>query len=158
MYNEASGYGIYPFNGVGEEKNGQTNGYLYISVRNSEVGWNLGMGRDPYVYWNDNRVAWPGKKMEWVRDEDSGDNKVYRIKIPDGLKNTGFVVNNGSSDGSNQTEDGSYDLLKWGCATVKGGNTGAKHTLEGWPTAPSDAGISGNTEKLNVVRLDECVD
>lgn len=152
MWKENSGYGIYPFNGVGEEKNGQTNGYLYISVRNSEVGWNLGMGRDPYVYWNDNRVAWPGKKMEWVRDEDSGDNKVYRIKIPDGLKNTGFVVNNGSSDGSNQTEDGSYDLLKWGCATVKGGNTGAKHTLEGWPTAESGAGISEytyNTEKLN---------
>ncbi len=152
MWKENSGYGIYPFNKVGEEKSGQTNGYLYISVRNSEVHWDLGMNKDPYVYWNDNRVLWPGTKMEWVRDEDGGDNKVYKIKIPDGLKNTGFVVNNGNGGGSNQTVDGSYDLLKWGCATVKGSGQGEKHNLEGWPTAESGAGINEytyNTEKLD---------
>lgn len=160
MYGDSSGYGIFPFNEPGTDYSGVKNGYLYVSVRNT-VEWNLGVGRDPYVYWNDNRVQWPGTVMEWVRDEDDGDNKVYKVKIPDGLASgTGFVISNGDGGNANQTVDGSYDLLKKGGVFVDTSFENGKHKIGDWGSYPADAGIveyTTGTEKLDYgfgIRMD----
>ena len=94
--------------------------------------------------------------MELVRDE--GKTIRYsRIKIPNGVKNTGFVLNNGNGNNWNQTVNGSYDDMKFGAVYVdkdqiSGGDDNDKHKINRWGDAPSDAGISEytyNTEKLN---------
>ena len=152
MYNEASGYGIYPFNGVGQEKDGKTYRYLYASVDHGYPSLSEWTNLKCY-FMGASGQSWPGTQMEFVRDE--GNNKVFKVQIPNGA--TGFVLNNGNGNNWNQTVNGSYDDMKFGAVYVdkdqiSGGDDNDKHKINRWGDAPSDAGISEytyNTEKLN---------
>ncbi|MBR0336910.1 MAG: hypothetical protein IIX22_00655, partial [Ruminococcus sp.] len=148
MYNEASGYGIYPFNEVSEEKNG----YLYASVDHGYPSLSEWTNLKCY-FMGATGQSWPGTQMEFVRNE--GNNKVFKVQIPNGA--TGFVLNNGNGNNWNQTVNGSYDDMKFGAVYVdkdqiSGGDDNDKHKINRWGDAPSDAGISEytyNTEKLD---------
>ena len=152
MWNEDSGYGIYPFNGVGEEKDGKTYRMLYASADSGYPSLNEWTNLKCY-FMGVSGQSWPGTQMTWVRDE--GNNKVFMIQIPEGA--TGFVLNNGKDGKWNQTVNGSYDDLKHGAVYVKtdqisDGDDKDKHEIARWPQAPDDAGIQEykyNTEKLN---------
>ena len=152
MYNEASGYGIYPFNGVGQEKDGKTYRYLYASVDHGYPSLSEWTNLKCY-FMGASGQSWPGTQMEFVRDE--GNNKVFKVQIPNGA--TGFVLNNGNGNNWNQTVNGSYDDMKFGAVYVdkdqiSGGDDNDKHKINRWGDAPSDAGISEytyNTEKLD---------
>lgn len=152
MYNEASGYGIYPFNGVGQEKDGKTYRYLYASVDHGYPSLSEWTNLKCY-FMGASGQSWPGTQMKFVRDE--GNNKVFKVQIPNGA--TGFVLNNGNGNNWNQTVNGSYDDMKFGAVYVdkdqiSGGDDNDKHKINRWGDAPSDAGISEytyNTEKLN---------
>ena len=152
MYNEASGYGIYPFNGVGQEKDGKTYRYLYASVDHGYPSLSEWTNLKCY-FMGASGQSWPGTQMEFVRNE--GNNKVFKVQIPNGA--TGFVLNNGNGNNWNQTVNGSYADMKFGAVYVdkdqiSGGDDNDKHKINRWGDAPSDAGISEytyNTEKLD---------
>ena len=141
MFDDKSGYGIYPFN----RTTTTTYNKLYLSTGDS--GWDyitlffIGLDTD----WNNRRDT------QWIQNNPDGSKNFYydlsKISASDWEKVTGVILAN--RDGSEQTEDLSYGYIKDGAVYVTGKPQGyTKNPAYTWQIIPDDAGIQGS-EKLD---------